>query len=109
MNTIPDNTIPPITEPLGRHWHAPDRALILTDDKHAVMAGATFVCLPEYSGTIPTGVYPGKMWKRNDGLFDERCKPEDRKWLLCWFGPVIPANERDREACPIEFRQILIA
>lgn len=80
------NTIPPITDPLGRHWQQPDTTAILIDDTHAVMDSATFKRLAEYSATRPTGVYPGKMWRRHDGLFDPHCKPEDRRWLLMWFG-----------------------
>lgn len=36
--------------------------------------------LPEYSCTMPTGVIPGKMWRRHDGSFDPKCK--DPVWLI---------------------------
>lgn len=80
--------IPRITDPLGKHWDQPDRSEILLDDTHALMTAATFVHLAEYSATRPTGVYPGKMWRRHDGAFDFQFlaaggKPE---WLLCWYG-----------------------
>lgn len=78
--------IPPITDPLGRHWGQPDRTEILIDGTHAVMTTRTFELLAEYSATNPSGVYEGKMWRRHDGLFDPRCLPKDRRWLLCWFG-----------------------
>lgn len=66
----------------------PDRSEILIDDTHALMTMRTFEDLAEYSGTKPTGVYEGKMWRRHDGVFDYRFlasggKPE---WLLCWYG-----------------------
>lgn len=83
-----NNTIPLITNPLGRHWGQPNIASILVDDTHAVMNAATFKQLAEYSVSTPSGVYPGKMWKRNHGMFDPDCKPQDRQWWLCWFGEV---------------------
>lgn len=55
------NTIPPITDPMGRHWRQPSVASIALDDTHALMDDATFQALPEYSATRPSGVYPGKM------------------------------------------------
>ena len=100
MNT----TIPPITDPMGRHWEQPPAHSILLDDTHAVMTEQTFCQLAEYSGSTPSGVYPGKMWRRHDGLFDRRCKPEDRRWLLCWFGEV-PDNPK---VCSNNFRVILV-
>ena len=51
-----------MTDPMGRHWRQPPRERILIDDTHALMDLATFEQLSEYSCTIPTGVYPGKMW-----------------------------------------------
>ncbi len=82
------NTIPPITEPLGRYWEQPDLSAILIDDEFALMSRKTFDALSEYSASRPSGVYPGKMWKRHDGAFDRNFlahggKPE---WLLCWYG-----------------------
>ena len=95
--------IPPITDPMGRNWDQPDRKLIEVDGKHALMDRTSFEQLKEYSSTIPTGVYPGKMWKRHDGEFDPRCRPQDCRWLLCWYGPV----QDDR--CGINFREIILA
>ena len=101
-NPMP-NFIPFITHPLGKHWDQPDPERILLDDKHALMDERTFNALPEYSSTIPTGVYEGKMWKRHDGVLDPRCRPEQHKWMLGWFGPsTVPDN------CSINFREILI-
>lgn len=50
---------------------------------------ATFKELLEYSGTVPTGVYDGKMWRRNDGAFDRQFMASGGKptWMLCWYGP----------------------
>lgn len=98
------SVIPPITSPLGAHWDQPARSVILVDDTHAVMTKAAFRQLPEYSGTIPSGVYEGKMWRRHDGVFDPRCKPSERRWLLCWFGP---SDKPD--CCSINAREILLS
>jgi hypothetical protein len=100
MNT----TIPAITDRLGRHWGQPPVNSILLDNTHAVMSKQSFSQLAEYSSTMPSGVYPGKMWSRHDGLFDRNCKPQDRRWLLCWFGEV-PGNPT---RCSINFRIILV-
>ena len=98
-----NNVIPPMTDPLGRHWRQPDPAEMLIDDTHVVMPPETFKGLAEYSGTMPTGVYPGKMWKRHNGLFDRNCKPEDREWLLVWYGEC-----DDPKFCSNNWRKILI-
>lgn len=36
---------------------------MLLDETHAVMDRATFDALMEYSASIPTGVFRGKVWK----------------------------------------------
>lgn len=87
--------IPPMTDPLGRHWRQPSRQEILIDEEHAVMTRSTFDKLAEYSTTRPTGVYPGKMWKaiygngaylRWYGIVEGRpdlCSNNQRLILLC--------------------------
>lgn len=71
-------TIPPMTHPLGRYWDQPSREEILIDEKHALMQIDTFSKLHEYSSSIPSGVYEGKMWRAWD--------PKLRMWVLRWFG-----------------------
>jgi hypothetical protein len=99
------DVIPPITDPMGKHWRQPPRDSITLDETHALMSRATFEQLAEYSGTFPTGVYEGKMWKRHDGLFDQafRARGGKPEWLLVWFGycdePKMVSNN---------FRKILI-
>lgn len=85
-------TIPQITHPLGRHWKQPARDKFLIDDKHALMDEDTYNQFPEYSATIPTGVYDGKCWvaKRHG------------KFYLHWYGPC----DRD-DQCAIFTREIL--
>lgn len=73
-----NNVIPAMTDPLGRHWRQPNRDEILVDDTHALMTPSAMARLSEYSSSIPSGVYPGKMWKAQFG----------GQWFLRWFGEV---------------------
>lgn len=93
--------IPAMTDPMGRHLNQPPRESIEIDDTHALMTAATFKQLPEYSATIPTGVYPGKMWRRHDGAFDHKSKRLP-VWLLCWFGEVQDGK------CVVHVRDVLV-
>lgn len=70
------NIVPPMTDPLGRHWEQPNRDEILIDDTHAVMTEATLNKLHNYSASTPSGVYHGKMWRGE-------C---DGSWFLRWWG-----------------------
>lgn len=70
--------IPSMTDPMGKFWDQPPRSSILLDDTHAVMDEVAFGKLATYSSTIPSGVYPGKMWKAKSGDV----------WFLRWFGEV---------------------
>lgn len=85
--------IPVMDDPLGRYWKQPAglRDRVLIDDKHAVVSAADFAALSEYSSTIPSGVYPGKVWRRH----------ESPTWLLCWYGPDVGGR------CEIMFREAL--
>lgn len=100
------NEIPPITDPMGRHWYQPKLTGILMDDTHCILTQDQFDRLPEYSASIPSGVYPGKAWKRNDGAFDEAFRAAGGKlrWLLGWYG-----ETDDPEKCSINWREVLIA
>lgn len=84
------NVIPPLEE--GRTWKAPSPADILLTDTHACMPESAFESLLEYSSSIPTGVYPGKMWKAH----------MDGKWYLRWFG-IVPDQP---EVCSNNQREI---
>lgn len=98
--------IPSITDPMGRNWEQPRREDILVDGTHALMSSAAFHQLAEYSGTLPTGVYPGKMWRRHDGLFDVAYRRAGGKpgWRLCWFGE----SEKGPGFCSINHRIVLL-
>lgn len=75
MSNNYQHAIPEMTHPLGKHWEQPATSKILITDVRAVMSKAVFDKISDYSGSIPTGVYAGKMWKSFfDGL-----------WHLRWF------------------------
>lgn len=77
LSTEQHHIIPPITDPLGKHWEQPDRTEIKIDDDIATMSQRTFDKLSEYSASQPTRAYDGKMWKSHvRGV-----------WYLRWFGP----------------------
>lgn len=73
--------IPPITDPMGKHWKQPIRFEIEIDKIHALMGKRAFDELQEYSYTNPSGIYPGKMWKAK-----EAHKEIAWVWVLRWFG-----------------------
>jgi hypothetical protein len=89
------NAIPPMTDPLGKYWEQPpDIRGALMDDTHVILRPDQLAGLHEYSTSIPTGVYPGKCWKRwGKGV-----------WVLVWFGDV-PSKP---DQCSINWRTVLI-
>lgn len=81
------NAIPKITDPLGKHWNQPSADEILIDDTHAVMSADTFRQLAEYSCSVPSGVYPGKMWRADNAAYHpEKVKAGLHRHWLKWFG-----------------------
>lgn len=98
------NVIPPITEPMGKNWRQPDPAGFIIDATHVIMSQADFDNLLEYSGSQPTGVYPGKMWKSHVGVYSPRVKEEDCYWVLRWFG----YSEKGEQFCSNNHRKIII-
>ena len=87
VEPIDRNSIPPITDPLGKHWRQPDMSQVLIDDDSAIMSKAVFDELAEYSTSMPSGVYPGKCWKREEYIMDKgRVVLRTGKWWLCWYG-----------------------
>lgn len=89
--------IPPITDELGAYWQQPPLSDLLVDETHAVMTERTLQALAEYSATIPTGVYPGKMWRR--AIYSGKTVTG---WLLCWYG------SSDWLNCSVQHREILV-
>lgn len=89
-----EQIIPPITDPLGAYWEQPHRRYIELDETHALMSEQTFKGLMEYSSTLPSGTYDGKMWKAQRG----------DKWFLAWYCP-----DQNQAYIGIQWREILIA
>lgn len=101
----PQHPIPPITDPMGRHWQQPPRERVLVDDTHAVMSAADFKQLLEYSTTYPGGVYPGKMWRGEIADWNTGRPVWTGRWMLRWFG-IVPGKPT---VCSNNQREILIA
>lgn len=87
------NQIPVMTHPLSSGWSQPDRKTILIDDTHAVMEREIFKELLEYSYSLPTGVYPGKIFKGR----------RNEIWNLIWFGEC-----KNITKCSIHNREIIL-
>ncbi len=86
--------IPALTDPMGKYWRQPDdiRSAPM-DGKHVLLSRSQFQGLNEYSASHPSGVYPGKCWRRQEGRIN----------LLVWYG-----ETSDPKKCSIEFREIRI-
>jgi hypothetical protein len=69
-------TIPDMIDPLGKCWDQPERSELTMQSDRVLMTEQTLNKLKEYSSSIPSGKYIGKMWKRKNN--------ED--WMLCWYG-----------------------
>lgn len=88
------NLIPVMDDLLGRHWNQPaDIRIAPMDDKNVILTSGQLERLHEYSSSTPTGVYPGKCWKRVEG----------KRTLLAWYG-----DETLEHSCPILFREVII-
>ena len=87
------NVIPEMVHSLSKYWNQPDIKDIEIGDKQAKMSKCTFELLLEYSTSIPTGVYEGKMWKRR--------RPD--AWYLLWYAACEGAD-----SCSINIRKIII-
>lgn len=84
-----------MTDPLSRHWYQPSHESMAFDDTHVLMTPLAFDFLHNYSSTIPTGVYHGKMWK---------ALPEGGEWELRWYG-----ISKDPDKCTCRALKILVA
>ncbi len=87
-------SIPPITEPLGKYWEQPKPANFSLTLAYAWMDTADFKRLAEYSASLPSGTYSGKMWKskgvrRTSQIVFYKGKEYVKtvpEWYLCWYG-----------------------
>lgn len=92
--------IPAMTHPLSSAWDQPALHEIELDETHALMTEATFKRLHDYSLSVPTAVYDGKMWRCRDRANGRWLS----RWFLCWYGPT-----DDPDMCATNSREILIA
>lgn len=89
-----DHPIPLMVNSLGFHWGQPNRMAIQVSDSHASMSSMTLHMLANYSTSYPSGVYAGKMWRRQEGTV----------WYLCWYEDIPGHPGR----CAVNFRPIIL-
>lgn len=94
FSTMDSNSIPIIIDPLGKAWDQPDSKNFLIDDKSVIMTKEMCSQLHTYNTSRPTGVYVGKMWKR---------ETNHGNLILCWYG-----YHKDPNLCSINERDILL-
>lgn len=77
---LPENAIiiPAMTNPLGKYWNQPDQRQIYIDAEKAYMREREFNALVNYTHSLPSGAYIGKIWKGQNIKGD---------WYLGWYGP----------------------
>lgn len=81
-------------------WTQPQRENITVDDTHALMSEYDLSLLSDYSHSQPSGVWVGKMWRKQ--IYD--LNVPTGIWKLCWFG-----IEDDPGYLTNHYREILIA
>lgn len=91
--------LPQMTHPLSRAWDQPGPDELAVYDDIAIMDRSTLQQLHNYSASIPTGVYEGKMWRFQQG--HSTPGGPDGPWYLCWYGP-----SEDPDKCSINRRPI---
>lgn len=95
-----EHIIPEMIDPLGRYWEQPKRENIKVVDVFAFMEEKDFKKLASYDTTMPTGVYDGKMFKRQQR--DEEGNWLN-KWTLVWF-----SKHEDPDQCTVNYRTIVV-
>ena len=91
--------LPQMTHPLSGYWSQPSADQMAVYDDIAIMDRSALALLSEYSTSIPTGVYEGKMWKSRQG-HNTPGGPVG-PWYLYWYGP-----SKDPDKCSINSRPI---
>lgn len=87
--------IPAMTDELGRYWRQPaDIRDAPIDGSHVLLTRRQFDGLSDYTASLPSGVYPGKCWRRRTAV----------GWVLVWFG----VDPKNKAVCTIESRFIRI-
>jgi len=90
MAIVPRWKIPRMDDPLGKHWRQPanlrDRVGIYWN--HVTISERDWFALSNYETANPSGVYPGKVWRRGK--------------YLRWYGP-----DRDNKCRLVTFRALV--
>ncbi len=60
---------------------------LLVDDTHALCDTADFDALLDYSCSLPSGTFLGKVWKRSDAFYRGRNPDEPLLWQLAEYVP----------------------
>ncbi len=98
------SVIPEITEGLGQHWRQPvDIRSAPIDGETILLTPGQFAGLADYSVSMPTGVYPGKCWKRAE--FDGPILDGGQAtgvWFLGWYGE----SDEGADWCSTNWRRI---
>lgn len=70
--------VPPITDRRGNAWKQPNPKEFAFDEHndYVLMTFKQFEQLREFSETIPTSIYSGKMWRGSD---------DGQTWFLHWW------------------------
>lgn len=84
------NAIPPMTDPLGKHWEQPaDIRTVEMDDTHVILTPGHIRQLSNYDRSMPSGVYSGKCWLRENG---------PTTWLV-WYGEETTSGSQEFHVC----------
>ena len=93
-----------MTHEMGRYWEQPNPSDIEVDGTHALMVKQTFDKLHEYSGTNPSGVYDGKMWKAERQIRQPNGSYKSTGiWFLRWYSAC-----EDPTKCAINTRELIV-
>lgn len=102
IKKINRNFIPDMVHPLSKgRLQQPNREDLTIDDESVIMNTKSFKMLAEYSTSVPSGVYEGKMWKAHKYKEIDGEKVWD--WYLLWFG----LSEKEG-MCSNQMRKIII-
>jgi hypothetical protein len=92
--------VPPITHPMGKHWDQPDPHAFEWHEDRVVMTREQFKALHDYSCSLPSGVYDGKMW-RLTSHHGTSVPMNERRCFLRWFAPSDDPNQCSIHSLPL--------
>lgn len=95
VHAAPALVIPPMKHQWSKGWSQPAlNEIDLSNGRTAVMPLSAFKKLSEYSSSLPSGVYEGKMWRARASCASG--------WVLRWFD----ASPTDPDKCAVREVQI---